>query len=287
MFMKKNNSVRLEDEVLKRASKIVSPENYYLGLRLAPEFELPANILCFFHDFPSPEVQHQRYCLVIAFDRFKYVINGKSVMLEPGMVMFHAPFCAHAISATASTCRRLQITFELNGKPGYVPENGISVMTGKMWRLVNSILKKFNAGDPFECAVELYRLFRELQGNSQREILLEGDILPKVRFFIQFNRHWRENIKSIASQMNMSESNLRLRFRKENGISLGSYLKAQKLELAKYRLQYTRQPLSEIGKICGYDSVFSFSRFFKNASGIAPLKYRQKFQNTEKSQPQF
>jgi two-component system response regulator YesN len=78
--------------------------------------------------------------------------------------------------------------------------------------------------------------------------------------------------------MKMSESNLRLKFRKENGISLGRFLRQNKLEIAKYRLEYTHQTVGEIARICGYDSQVSFSRFFKSKTGLSPLRWRKEHQ---------
>lgn len=275
--MEKRAVKSVEEDVLKRAAGIDSPANYYLGLRMEPGFELPGNILCFYHDFPSEAPQqHYRCCLVIAFDQFEYVMDQKKVFAERGSAIFHAPFCSHSIPRQSHSCRRLQITFELNGKPGYLPENGVYPMTHKAWKLADEVLKKFKSKSPVECAVYLYKLCSELQGKmADPPPSPAGEILPSVRFFINFNYHWRENIKSIAAKLGMSESNLRLRFRNENNMSLGEYLKKQKLELAQYRLEYTSEPLKDIALLCGYDSVYSFSRFFKNAAGISPLRYRQ------------
>jgi len=86
--------------------------------------------------------------------------------------------------------------------------------------------------------------------------------------------------------MQMSESNLRLRFRKENGIPLGRYLQQNKLKIALYRLQYTRQSIGEIAKVCGYDSPFSLSRFFKKQMNISPLQWRQEHRKAAATMPE-
>jgi len=62
-------------------------------------------------------------------------------------------------------------------------------------------------------------------------------------------------------------------------LDLSDRAENRKLENAQYSLKYTQQSISEISTICGYDSVFSFSRFFKVKTGLSPLQWRKMHQN--------
>ena len=63
------------NSVFAQAEKTPQQVNYYLGLLRPRSFELPDNILCFFHNYESPQYQHSRYCIVIPFDPLMYVMN--------------------------------------------------------------------------------------------------------------------------------------------------------------------------------------------------------------------
>ena len=279
----------LQSSVLKQAVRLELPPdgNYHAGLKMPEHLELPDNILCFCHNFPSPEYAHNRYCIVIPFDRIEYVLNGKSLDVPPGSVIFQCPYAAHYIRPRHNVCRRLQISFDLASRQDYIPDHDVTAeMSLAAWRITARILRLFLKHDAAGCALEVYRFCRELKGRIQEAPSEhKGQLMDAVEHMTEFRRTRRENIKSIAEHMKMSESNLRLKFRKENGISLGRFLRQNKLEIAKYRLEYTRQTVGEIARICGYDSQFSFSRFFKSKTGLSPLRWRKEHQ-AEKTSPE-
>ncbi|MBP5638134.1 MAG: helix-turn-helix transcriptional regulator [Victivallales bacterium] len=280
--MNSKTKERLFNSVFTQAEKTLPPTNYYLGLQRSRQFELPNNILCFFHNFESPQYQHRRYCIVIPFDPLIYVMNGIPQKVLPGMAVTQQPFAAHSIKAINGRCRRLHIAFELSTTQDYFPSKNYSEINTSCLRTISRILHAFHRQDTMECAFEIYRLCKMIKGepleetndsteanDSSKELKAMVDSTSELRSYI------RENIKSISAHLKMSESNLRLRFRKENGISLGKYLQKLKLENAQYSLKYTQQSISEISTICGYDSVFSFSRFFKAKTGLSPLQWRK------------
>ena len=275
----KKSLEQLQNSLLTQALRLALPpqDNYHNGLLLPEDMILPDNILCFYHNFPFPEIQHNRYCIIIPFDRIEYVLNGIPLEIAPGKAVFQCPYAAHTIRARQRSYRRLHISFDLDRMPDYFPDRDTAVdMSAESWRLAARILRLFQKHDAPGCALEVYRLCRELKGRLQMtDVPPQDRLLAAVEHITEFQRTRRENIKSIAEKIQMSESNLRLRFRKENGISLGKFLQQHKLEIALYRLQYTRQNIGEIAKVCGYDSPFSFSRFFKKQMGISPLQWRQ------------
>ncbi len=275
----KKSLEQLQNSLLTQALRLDLPPqgNYHNGLLLPENLELPDNILCFYHNFPFPEIQHNRYCIIIPFDHIEYILNGIPWEIAPGQAFFQCPYAAHGIRARQRSYRRLHISFDLKRLPDYFPAHDTAVeMSSESWRLAARVLKLFRKYDAPGCALEVYRLCRELNDRLLPAAVPQQDRLrATVEHITEFQRTRRENIKSIAEQIQMSESNLRLRFRKENGISLGKFLQQHKLEIALYRLQYTRQNIGEIAKVCGYDSPFSFSRFFKKQMGISPLQWRQ------------
>lgn len=83
------------------------------------------------------------------------------------------------------------------------------------------------------------------------------------------------SIASIARAVGVSPGHLRNEFHRLAGSSIGRYIRAARIRHACILLDTTDLGLSEIGRRCGYESIFSFSRAFKADKGIPPTAYRK------------
>jgi AraC-like DNA-binding protein len=81
--------------------------------------------------------------------------------------------------------------------------------------------------------------------------------------------------KEIAGKIGISESHLRAKFRESCGVSLGRHLRRLRMEKACGLLRLTTNRISEVGELCGFSSVFSFSRTFRLTYGVSPRAYRR------------
>ncbi len=99
-------------------------------------------------------------------------------------------------------------------------------------------------------------------------------LILKIQEYI-FN-HMTEDISinHIADFCSYSDSRIRVIFRDYMGTSLGSYIRQSKMNNAAKKLGLTDLSVTEISELCGFSSVYSFSRGFKNLFGISPAKYR-------------
>lgn len=100
------------------------------------------------------------------------------------------------------------------------------------------------------------------------------DLLLKIQKYIL--DHLREDISvsQIADLCSYSESRLRTIFKENMGTSLGSYIRQSKMNNAAKKLGLSELSVTEISELCGFSSVYSFSRGFKNLYGVSPMKYR-------------
>ena len=89
-------------------------------------------------------------------------------------------------------------------------------------------------------------------------------------------RHERERftMAQMANELGYSEGHLRQRFRKKYGQSLGRFLQKVRLDKAAAMLRSSDSAVSSVALECGFDSVYSFSRAFKNGVGLSPRAYR-------------
>lgn len=94
--------------------------------------------------------------------------------------------------------------------------------------------------------------------------------------------HLNHNIKTkdIATQVNLSESYFAIYFKNKTGINLRDYILKAKIDYAKQLLRQKQNNISEIAYLTGYQDYRSFSRAFKNETGMSPTEYINHPDNT-------
>ena len=91
--------------------------------------------------------------------------------------------------------------------------------------------------------------------------------------------HERGGVSSLAeisNQLHFSRYYLCHLFKEKIGISLSGYLNEKRFEKCASLLSESDMSIGEIATACGFDYVSSFTRFFKQQSGMSPLAYRRK-----------
>ena len=78
----------------------------------------------------------------------------------------------------------------------------------------------------------------------------------------------------LAEQVYLNPSYLSRIYKKETGVALSSFIEAARMKRAKELLLDYHCKITEIAQQVGYSSPASFTRFFKNASGMTPQAYR-------------
>ncbi len=89
------------------------------------------------------------------------------------------------------------------------------------------------------------------------------------------NHYWRNvDIDEIAKTAFLSKYHFIRSFKSLYGQTPHQYLKDIRIEKAKHLLK-SDMPLQDVCLAVGYESMPSFSNFFKKAAGLTPLAYRQ------------
>jgi transcriptional regulator GlxA family with amidase domain len=103
---------------------------------------------------------------------------------------------------------------------------------------------------------------------------------PRIRKLIheiQANRDCR--VVQIAKRLNLSTSRLMHLFRTETGMSLGSFIRRERLQRAADLLVCTDDKIETIGYSIGFRHVSSFSRAFSSRYSRSPASYRRQAKN--------
>lgn len=93
--------------------------------------------------------------------------------------------------------------------------------------------------------------------------------------YIHDNLHLPINLDMLALETGLSKFHLIKIFHQCYYLTPYQYLMHCRIKLAKNLLNSTVLGIEEIGCCCGFDQLVSFSRAFKQITGLSPSKYRQ------------
>lgn len=107
----------------------------------------------------------------------------------------------------------------------------------------------------------------------------ENDFPPafaKVIALMQNEDMASMQVSALANIVDLSEAHLHNMFRKYLNTTPHKYLLRQRLKRARLLLSSTNHTIKEICTMCGFNSVESFYRVFRNESGITPAAFRRR-----------
>lgn len=279
--------------------EIVTPEDYLKGV-CADEIVTARNVLVFqrtrkaeLRVKSSLSYQHHRYLLLIPLEGTGVVhVDGLAFQMKPRNALLIHSFQVHFYSEVSEGgLNWLFITFEhshpfllerFKDTRFQVEDRAFSTLS----QMLEYYLKVQEGAlqDPSIIVIYMELLLRQLSLDDRkapaRELRSERNLLNKIYQVIRDDFSVAERISSLAQSCGFSESHLRTEFRKQTGMSLGSYLRRIRIERACALLVNSSERISEIANDCGYHSIYSFSRSFKNEVGETPTDYRKKRQLT-------
>lgn len=237
---------------------------------------------------------HDQYNLVIALRTAGLVdMDGHVVRLRPGEALLIPPGAVHgyADAEDAEVCW-LFCCFHhpdpdawpgLRGVPVPMPPRLADDVAGMLAEhfLDADRGKRRTAHSQRLVALRLLTALEQLSAAREAGAGAEAPNADPTHAFVQrVVAHVRERlaaplpIAAIARALRVSPGHLRNEFHRLSGCSIGRYIRAARIRQACILLDTTDLGLAEIGRRCGYESIFSFSRAFKADKGIPPTAYR-------------
>jgi len=223
---------------------------------------------------------HHRFVLICPLRTAVTVcVDDKAIRLPPGAGLLVFPFqFHHYVAPEREALHWLFITFELADSEALEGLRGRPFsLTPPLLSLLRSLLLAYEAERRAELPVLLLALLlarmRRLEVRAH-PAAPEPGLVMRVNQIAQRSRD-SLGIKELARTLGISPSHLRQRFRESCGTSLGRHLRRIRLEKACGLLRLGAQRVSEIAEICGFSSIYSFSRAFHTAYGLSPLAYRR------------
>jgi len=279
-------------ETERLAARIAEPADYFQGVR-AKGSVLPENILCFkrlsasgLRHTTNPPDQHHR-CIVVTAVRGtgRLCLDAASIFLNEGQAQFIAPFQFHSyMDLQPEAICWIFLSFEIPSLQGIDPLRLSRPRTlgATEWVLLREILQCWLTPErhallPLHAGLFLARL---AEAGSSKKLFPVSAPHSGAAWLARLNSQILSRLDrplglaQLADALGSSESRLRAKFRQITGGSLGRHLRQLRLQKACGLLCNTTIPVNGVATQCGFDSVYTFSRTFKDACGVSPRTYR-------------
>lgn len=93
--------------------------------------------------------------------------------------------------------------------------------------------------------------------------------------YIQFHIDSHLTVENLADRLGYAKYYLTQKFKKETGQNIRDYIRAQKIERAKFLLQNSPMSIQEISSLLCFSSCSYFATVFRELVGISPQEYRK------------
>lgn len=123
--------------------------------------------------------------------------------------------------------------------------------------------------------LELVRIFKVKSGAGIIGTGVEEpeELCRTLKRYIDTHLFSIGSLSELASLCGYNYSYLSFLFRKVTGTTLSDYYKQKRFESAKLMIKENRLKIGEISNLLGYNSVYAFSKAFKDEFGVSPRNY--------------
>ena len=124
---------------------------------------------------------------------------------------------------------------------------------------------------------EIYRALSEiaLTSDGLLDTPIYSDVVNAAIDYISSHLSARLSVSEIAGEVNLANSTLSAKFRREVGMSVGEYVDYRVVLAAAQMLLSDDGSIFEISEALGFCDQFYFSRRFKERYGMSPQKFRK------------
>jgi AraC-like DNA-binding protein/mannose-6-phosphate isomerase-like protein (cupin superfamily) len=285
------------EAITRSAAGLEEPASYYQGIDLPDRWQVQ-NLILFLRR--SAETLQQRNFSNRLHHRFVFIVvlkttgclhlEGESFRLEPGEGILVHPYQFHHYSDVEDTeLEWLFLTFEIKAGTGGLEclRNRVLQLKGSCLQLLGEIVDLYQDASEQARPVRLLPRMDCLLGELVR--LADTDegetgiaraagrtwfsaIEPKLRRGLDAGL----SMAAIAASLGLSERSLRQRFKAEAGITLRDYRINHQLHRAVSLMRRPELPLKRIAELSGFQSPQSFSRFFRQVTGLSARDYRNR-----------
>lgn len=127
-----------------------------------------------------------------------------------------------------------------------------------------------------EAEFQYARMVQELKSRRHKK-QEKNPYIEQCKDFVFSRLHEKLEVADIAKHLCLNANYLSELFHEYEGITLKSYIRQEKIKLAKNLLTYSHYTYSEIAAYLGYSSQSHFGKSFKQSTGRTPGQYRREY----------
>ncbi|MBR3057433.1 MAG: AraC family transcriptional regulator [Clostridiales bacterium] len=236
-------------------------------------------------------------------NEYKYIIGTKSYTITPGDIFFIPPNTLHEIECENEGCRFIylfNVSFlshlfeyrflsEFLKEPHVINEASNPGIYAKIYSAFMAINDQYFMYENMVLEMSIYSKLLEIfsliatispQFNPIRiEDAKRKDRYAKFRALINhINSHFMDEISLewAADYVGFSKFHFARLFKDYTDVTFYDYLLHRRMQAAKLMLSDTDKTVTEIAFQSGFNNLTSFTRSFKNVTGLTPSQYRMK-----------
>jgi len=229
---------------------------------------------------------HQRFVLKLHLEgESEGYVGNRFLRFRAGEGILVFPFETHRITGVSAPAGQLRVL--ANFTLPLADQQPLAPLRGRVFPLDSGDLDATEAlvrlsaspsGDERQQAIG--RLAEFLVALRRKAAMLppvpEQSASPSEPVFACISARCRDGIsvKELAAKFGVSEVTVRRMFLRETGRTPGRAIRELRLKYAAEELRTTRRPIGGIAESCGFSTMFSFSRAFRNRFGVSPRAFR-------------
>ena len=231
-------------------------------------------------DFSFPAHLHGSFELIAVTEgELLVIVDGKKYTLTPGLMLLIFPHQTHELR-TLTHSRHFLCIFSAKLVAAYgsiyqsrLPASGLFAASLAAWRAVLTLSEEMSV-----LAVKgiLYTVCAEFdrQAVYVDRKNVEDKLLPRIFDFVEENYKRECTLMLLSEQLSYSYEYLSRYFKEATGLSFTGYVSRYRINEACYLLRNSTHGVLNIAYECGFDSLRSFNRNFKQVLGQTPSEYR-------------
>lgn len=234
-------------------------------------------------NFSFPLHMHRCFEIILLLEGSMTVTVEKKVyVLNAGDMIFVKPYLVHSLK-TSETSRHMLCIFAPELIAAISHELIRFLLTLPVIRNVPMLYRQI-----FEAAHEsmgiggakgfLYTIsdlfYKQLDFTKEDTATKEKHLLQKILLYVNENVGRPCSITDLAEHLDYAPSYLSRFFCNHIGMPYSDYVRNIKISHACYLLRNTRESVIDIAARCGYVSISSFNRNFKQLTDMSPTQYR-------------